>query len=69
MEFEGYSSEDATAAVDSLDIDYNEQAALAAQNYLDFSGFSRSGLIEQLVFEGYTQEQATYGVDQAGLRR
>jgi colicin import membrane protein len=31
------------------------------------SGFSRSGLIEQLVFEGYTQQQAEYGVNQAGL--
>lgn len=58
---------DATAAVDSLDVDYNEQAAKAAENYLEFTGFSRSGLIEQLVFEGYMQEQATYGVDQTGL--
>ena len=67
LEFEGYSTEDATSAVDSLDVDYDEQAAKAAQNYLDFSAFSRAGLIDQLVFEGYTQEQATYGVDQTGL--
>ena len=39
----------------------------AAESYLEFSGFSRQGLIDQLVFEGYTQEQATYGVDQTGL--
>ena len=67
LEFEGYSTEDATLAVDSLNIDYREQAAESAQNYLEFSGFSRSGLIEQLMFEGYTEEQATYGVDQTGL--
>ena len=67
LEFEGYSTHDATAAVDSLDIDYDEQAAKAAKNYLDLMGFSRSGLIDQLVFEGYTREQATYGVDQTGL--
>lgn len=67
LEFEGYSTEDATFAVDSLDIDYKEQAAKAAKSYLDFTSFSRSGLIEQLMFEGYTEEQATYGVDQAGL--
>ena len=39
----------------------------AAKDYLDYSSFSRSGLIEQLMFEGYTAEQATYGVDQTGL--
>ena len=67
LEFEGYSTADATSAVDSLNTDYNAQAAKAAKDYLDYSSFSRSGLIEQLMFEGYTAEQATYGVDQTGL--
>lgn len=35
----------------------------AAQNYLSFMAFSRTGLINQLVFEGYSEEDATYGVD------
>lgn len=34
---------------------------------LDSMAFSRSGLIEQLEFEGFTTEQAEYGVTQAGL--
>jgi len=67
LEFEGFSTQDATAAVDSLNIGWNEQAALKALEYLDFSSFSRSGLIEQMVFEGFTQSQAQYGVSQAGL--
>ena len=67
LEFEGFSTPDATAAVDSLNVDWNEQAALKALEYLDFSSFSRSGLIDQLVFEGFTQSQAQYGVSQAGL--
>lgn len=67
LEFEDYSTEDATAAVDSLNIDFNEQAARSAKSYLEMSGFSRQGLIDQLVFEGYTAEQAAYGADQAGL--
>ena len=50
-----------------MDIDYDEQAAGSAENYLEFSSFSRQGLIDQLVFEGYTQEQAVHGVDQTGL--
>ena len=67
LEFEGYSTDDATFAVDALGVDWNEQAAKSAEDYLDYSAFSRSGLIEQLEFEGYSREQAEYGVDQAGL--
>ncbi len=42
-------------------------ALRSAQDYLRFSGFSRSGLIDQLEFEGYTRDEAEYGVTQAGL--
>ena len=34
-----------------------------AADYLDFMSFSRSGLIKQLEYEGFTQEDATYGAD------
>ncbi len=34
-----------------------------AEDYLAFTAFSRSGLIEQLEFEGFMREQAIYGVD------
>lgn len=67
LEFEGFSNEDATVAVSSIEVDWKEQAALQAQSYLDYSAFSRSGLIEQLLFEGFTQKQAEYGVDAVGL--
>lgn len=66
LEFEGYSTEDATFAVDNCGADWNEQAAKKAQDYLDFSSFSRSGLIDQLEFEGFTTEQAEYGVSAVG---
>lgn len=65
LEFEGYTSEEATAAVDSLNVDYNAEAAESAAQYLEVSSFSRSGLVNQLEFEGYTPEQAEYGVAQA----
>lgn len=29
--------------------------------------FSRLGLIDQLMFEGFTRDQAEYGVNKAGL--
>lgn len=40
-----------------------ENARKAAENYLDYSPFSRSGLIKQLKFEGYSAKDAAYGVD------
>ena len=37
-----------------------------AQDYLDFTAFSYTGLIDQLEFEGYTYQEALYGVDNCG---
>lgn len=67
LKFEGYPVEVATAAVDSLEVDYKTEAAQAAGAYLATQGFSKSGLIAQLKFEGYTDAQARYGVSKAGL--
>lgn len=65
--YEKFSNADATFAVDSLGINWKQQAGLKAQEYLDFQSFSRAGLIDQLKFEGFTDAEARYGVDQAGL--
>ena len=46
---------------------YVEQAAKSAEQYLEYSNFSRSGLIEQLKYEGFTNKQAVYGADSVGL--
>ena len=35
----------------------------AAESYLDYSSFSRTGLINQLEFEDYKTEDATFAVD------
>ena len=35
----------------------------SAESYLRFSSFSRSGLIDQLEFEGFSNADATYAVD------
>jgi hypothetical protein len=66
---DGYSVADTTAAVDSLNVDWNEQAVRSAKQYLSISGFSCKGLIEQLsssAGDGYTVSEATYGAQQAG---
>lgn len=71
LEFEGFSAPDAEFAIARLEteggVDWNAQAAASAANYLEFTSFSRSGLIEQLRFEGYTAEQAEHGVSTTGL--
>ncbi|WFR74279.1 Ltp family lipoprotein [Prescottella defluvii] len=63
LEFEGFSTGDATYAVDSLNADWNKQAARSAKTYLEMTSFSKSGLIEQLEFEGFTSAQAEYGAN------
>lgn len=65
----GYEVDDATIAVDSLNIDWNEQALRSAEQYLDMTGFSCDGLIEQLSSSAgskYTVSEAKYGAQQAG---
>lgn len=66
LEFEGYTTEEATYAVDNCGADWNQQAAKKAQSYLEIMSFSRQGLISQLEFEGFTHEQAIYGVTAVG---
>ncbi|MFB8003274.1 Ltp family lipoprotein [Nocardia sp. NPDC056000] len=63
LEYEHFSTADATFAVDSLDVDWNKQAAKCAKQYLDYTSFSRSGLIDQLVYDGFTRAQAEYGAN------
>ncbi len=66
LKYEGFSTEEATYAVNNCGADWNEQAAVKAQAYLDYSSFSRSSLIEQLEYEGFTKKQAEHGVNAVG---
>lgn len=66
LEYEGYSNEEATYAVDNCGANWNEQAAKKAESYMSYMSFSRSGLIEQLEYEGFTSKQAEYGVTAVG---
>ena len=48
--------------IDTMTI--GEKNALSkAKSYLKYSAFSKEGLIEQLEYEGYSHEEAVYGVD------
>ena len=37
-----------------------------AKSYLDYTAFSKEGLIEQLEYEGFTNAEAKFGVDNCG---
>jgi hypothetical protein len=67
LEFEGYSTEAATLAVDTLPggVDWMAEAVESAQSYVGMMGFSHSGLVDQLEFEGFTPEQAEHGASVA----
>lgn len=43
-----------------------KNALRAAKNYLDFTAFSYSGLIKQLEYEGYSNDEAVYAADNCG---
>jgi Host cell surface-exposed lipoprotein len=65
---EQFSTDDATYAVDSLNVDWNKQAAKKAKDYLDYTAFSHDGLLNQLIEdEKFTPSQAEYGVAAVGL--
>lgn len=66
LEYEGYSTEDATFAVDFVNPDWNAECAEDAADYLEFTSFSREGLYEQLAYEGYTPEQIEFGLAAVG---
>ncbi len=63
----GLSGSSASSSRSSYTSSRGEQNALnRANDYLEFMSFSRSGLIDQLEFEGYTTSEAEYAVDNCG---
>ena len=66
LEYEGYTTDEATYAADKCGADWNEQAAKSAKQYIEIATFSRASLIEQLEYVGFTEDQAVYGVDSVG---
>ncbi len=56
-------TEEKTTSTSSME---ESNALSAAIDYLDYTAFSHDGLIEQLEFEGYSKEAATYAADNCG---
>lgn len=66
LEYEGYTTKEATYGADNCGADWNEQAAKCAASYMKYSSYSRQRLYDQLIYEGFTAEQAEYGVKSVG---
>jgi len=65
----GFNRNDATIAVESMNVDWNREAVKSAKQYLQLMGFSCKGLIQQLSAQAggkFTEQQATFGARQAG---
>lgn len=66
LEHDGFTTAEATYAVDNCYEDWFKQAASKAEQYLSIMGFSKERLIQQLEHDGFTHEEAVYGAEQNG---
>lgn len=66
LQYEGFSSSEATYAANNCGANWNQQALKKAKSYLSFTSFSYTGLIKQLEYEGFSNAEATYGVNYCG---
>ena len=63
LEFEGFSTKDATYGADNCKANWKEQALKAANDYVKLMAISRAGLLNQLVHEGFVFEEISYAAD------
>lgn len=66
LEYDGFSTDDATYAADAIGADWRAQAVRKAEKYLDLMAFSREGLIEQLEYEGFSTADASHAAGAIG---
>lgn len=64
VELEGFSYEDAKFAVSNMDVDWDEQAVLYAKD--NVNGMSKSGLVEQMRFNKFNDEQINKALKAVG---
>lgn len=64
---EGFSRQDARRAVDSLDVDWNEQAVAAVNELKMFTMHSRVGMLRDLKSGGFTQAEAEYAIEHTNV--
>ena len=64
---DGYSEEEAAAALDNSGIDWNEQAVLQAKMQMEtLPDTTYDELVDQLEYQKFTHEEAVYAADNCG---
>ena len=66
LEYEGFSTDEATFGADNAGADWNAEAAESAADYLAYTSFSRDGLYEQLAYEGFSDAEILFGLAAVG---
>lgn len=66
LEYEGFSTDEATFGADNAGADWNAEAAEKAKSYLEMTAFSRQGLYDQLAYEEFTPEQIEFALAAVG---
>lgn len=67
LQSEGYNRAEAKFAAENINVDWKEQAAKSAFDYVLNISFSKAGLVEQLMSEGFTRAEAKYGADSINI--
>ena len=62
LEYEGFSTSEATSATDKSGADWNAESLETANSYLKTGDFSFKGLQEQLEYEGFTDSEINYAM-------
>lgn len=64
--FDKFERADAKFAVNHIQVNWNQQAKLLAENLLDVTAYNHAGLVQQLrTYGSFTESQAEYGATQA----
>ncbi|MCR2784144.1 MULTISPECIES: Ltp family lipoprotein [unclassified Microbacterium] len=66
LEYEGFSTEEATFGADNAGADWNAEAAEKAASYLELSSFSRQSLYDQLAYEEFTDAEIQFALAAVG---
>ena len=67
LEYEGYSETECKYAADNCGADWNGMAANEAKKLIDGGVTTKEEIVDQLIFKGYTYQQAVHGAEANGL--